>query len=105
MKRYLLFTYAYYEANGGWGDFRGDADTIFQARVLAEEEFYEVAHIVDSEIGKIVLYKPHRIITSYKLKGGIVKYYWQHIDEWGEDEEWTTEHVNANMGVTKAGEK
>lgn len=55
MKRYLLFVYAQYYANGGWHDFEGDFDTIEEAKnKLLENPNLEWWHIVDTVSKSII---------------------------------------------------
>lgn len=55
MKRFLLFVYDKYYPNGGWNDFRGDFDTIMEAKdkllTMIEVERW---HIVDINTKKII---------------------------------------------------
>lgn len=56
LKRFFLFAGSGYYPVGGWEDFRGDFDTIDDARSVAKEKFggsFEWWHIVDMDLGGI----------------------------------------------------
>lgn len=69
MKRYLLFVFNY-EANGGWGDFRGGFDSLAKAYIeyqtlhTIEKNDTQYFHIVDLHIGKIVMHSGNHFIPE-----------------------------------------
>lgn len=49
MKRYIVFAGSDYYPGGGWGDFRGDFDTLEEARALIKTLLdYDWQQIVDT---------------------------------------------------------
>lgn len=60
MKRFLVFTFPVYEAEGGWNDFCDSFESLEDAREYVKSLGYlehdGYAHIVDSLNGKIVEY-------------------------------------------------
>lgn len=55
MKRFLIFSYDQYYPGGGWGDFKGAADTIEEARTVAATLKDDFIEIVDLETLKEVV--------------------------------------------------
>ena len=56
MKRYLLFSHAVYYPSGGWGDFRGDFDTLEAAMQWLTEHTTEGddGRAINDENGEVV---------------------------------------------------
>jgi hypothetical protein len=53
MKRYLLFAWPSYDAQGGWNDLKESFDTIDEARKYLEtlDSVYDEREIIDSQTG------------------------------------------------------
>lgn len=60
MKKYLLFAGSQYYPSGGWNDFKGDFDSIHDAREAAKLIKWDWAHVVNTDtvksLGQIELF-------------------------------------------------
>jgi len=76
-QRYLLFSGAYYEAQGGWRDLDGAYESIDAAKIAHEAFKEDWAQIVDTQTMKVVLeYDTKEIYVPKYKRWGV----WREID-------------------------
>jgi hypothetical protein len=67
MKRFLVFGYDNWYPSGGWDDFRGEFDTLEEAKDFADKLATDHAHIIDIQ-GRMNYDRQHsRAYDAYKI--------------------------------------
>jgi hypothetical protein len=57
VKRYLLFYGDNYYPSGGWDDFKGDFDSVDEAKVAFEKQREDWGHVVDVATGTVTIFR------------------------------------------------